>query len=154
MRANIDITHFFCLVARFQQDPKDTHVVVVKTIFRYLKGTTDYGLWYPIRSIFTLIPYTDVDWAGCVDDGKSTSGGAFFLGPWLVGQSSKKQDSLSLSTIEAKYIVGATSCTQLLWMNQTLKDIGILFDEPISIFCDNTSAINISKNRELHSRMT
>eukprot|EP00249_Psilotum_nudum_P000684 c12775_g1_i1 orf=90-335(+) len=81
------------MVARFQATPKESHVVAVKRIFRYLKGTLDYGLWYPKGKDFTLIAYSDADWAGCVDDRKSTSGGAFFLRDNLVAWHSKKQDS-------------------------------------------------------------
>jgi hypothetical protein len=68
------------LVGRFQDAPKETHVQEVKRIFRYLKGTLDFGLWYPTGKYFTLTTYTDADWEGSVDDRKSTSGGAFFLG--------------------------------------------------------------------------
>lgn len=62
------------MVARFQSAPKETHVVAVKRIFLYLRGTMGYGLWYPKGKDFTLIAYSDADWwAGCVDDRKSTS---------------------------------------------------------------------------------
>jgi hypothetical protein len=57
-----------------------------------------------------------------------------------------------LSTTEAKYIAATTCCTQVLWMKQTLQDIQVEYDEPISIFCDNTSAISISKNPVMHSK--
>jgi len=60
------------------------HVSAVKRIFRYLKGTMEYGLWYPKGEDFTLVAYSDAYWAGCVDDRKSTSGGAFFLGDNLM----------------------------------------------------------------------
>ena len=70
----------------------------------------------------------------------------------MVSWLNKKQDSVSLSTVEAEYIA-ATSCyTQVLWMKQTLKDIKVLYDELIPILCDNTSVINISKNLVMHSR--
>jgi hypothetical protein len=72
------------LVGRFQVAPKETHVHVVKIIFRYLKGTLDLCLWYPMSKDFTLKNYTDADWVGSVDDIKSTSGGAFFLENILV----------------------------------------------------------------------
>jgi hypothetical protein len=65
---------------------------------------------------------------------------------------SKKQSSVSLSTAEAEYIVVATCCTQVLWMKQTLTDIQVEYYEPISIYCDNTSAISISKNPVMHSK--
>lgn len=67
------------IVSRFQADPKETHYATVKRIFKYLKGTPNFGLWYDRSSDFTLCAYTDVDWVGNMDDRKSTSGGAFFL---------------------------------------------------------------------------
>jgi hypothetical protein len=70
-----------------------------------------YGLWYPRNQSLQLTAYSDADWANCVDERKSTSGGAFFLGNSLVAWLSKKQGSISLSTTEAEYIVVATCCT-------------------------------------------
>jgi len=96
-------------VAQYQAAPKATHVSTIKRIFRYLKDTMEYGIWYPKGEYFTLVAYSDVDWARCVDDRKSTNGGAFFLGDNLVSWHNKKQESVSLSTIEEKYMV-ATSC--------------------------------------------
>ena len=66
------------------------HYAVVKRIFRYLKGTLDFGFWYDRSSDFTLCPYTDADWVGSIDDIKSTSSGAFFLGGRLVSWIRKK----------------------------------------------------------------
>ena len=65
---------------------------------------------------FELIGFSDADWAGSLDDRKSTSGNAFYLGKRLVAWSSKKQSSISLSTTEAEYISAADCYTQLLWM--------------------------------------
>ena len=65
---------------------------------------------------------------------------------------SKKQNSISLSTIEAEYVAATKCCTQVEWMKQTLKDIKIIFKEPIAIHCDNTSAISLSKNPVQHSK--
>jgi hypothetical protein len=139
-------------VAQFQAAPKESHVLAVKRIFRYLKGTEEFGLWYPKGKYLSLIAYTDADWAGCIDDRRSTSGAAFYLGECLVSWLSKKQSSVSLSTAEVEYIVAATCCTQVLWMKQTLTDIQVEYDEPIPIYCDNTSAISISKNPVMHSK--
>lgn len=77
-------------VARFQATPKETHVLAVKRIFRYLKGTIEFGLWYPKGNKLTLVAYTDADWEGNIDDIKSTSGATFYLGDCLVSWSSKK----------------------------------------------------------------
>jgi hypothetical protein len=147
-----DIMQAVGMVERFQSSPKESHVMVVKRIFRYLKGTSDFGLWYPRNKGFELISYTDVDWAGSVDEKKSTSGNAFFLGECLVSWSSRKQSSISLSTTEAEYIAVVECCTQILWMIQTLEDIKIECNQLIPIYCDNTSAINISKNPVMHAK--
>jgi hypothetical protein len=87
-----------------------------------------------------------------VDERKSTSGGAFFLGDSLVAWIRKKHGSISLSTIEVEYIATATCCTQILWMIQTLTDLKVTYTDPISLHCDNTSAIIVSKNLVLHSK--
>ena len=117
-----------------------------------MKEIMTYGLWYPRNQSLQLTAYSDADWANCVDERKSTSGGAFFLDDSLVSWLSKKQGSISLSTIEAEYIAATTCCTQVLWMIQTLADLEVKYIAPISIHCDNTSAISVSKNPILHSK--
>jgi hypothetical protein len=102
--------------------------------------------------IFNYQSYSDADWANCVDERKSMSGGAFFLGDSLVSWLSKKQGSISLSTTEDEYIAAATCCTQLFWMIQTLAYLEVNYTAPIPIHCDNTSAISVSKNLVFHSK--
>ncbi|KAK6161993.1 hypothetical protein DH2020_001834 [Rehmannia glutinosa] len=68
-----DILHVVCLCARFQSNPKESHMSAVKRIFRYLKGTIQYGLFYPKNENFSLKGYSDSDYAGNIDDRKSTS---------------------------------------------------------------------------------
>jgi hypothetical protein len=147
-----DIMQVVGMVGHYQSTPKESHLVAVTRIFKYLKGTMTYGLWYPRNQNFQLTAYSDADWANCVDERKNTSGGAFFLGDSLVAWLSKKQGSISLSTIEAKYIVAATCCTLILWMIQTLADLKVTYTDPIPLHYDNTSAISLSKNPILHSK--
>ena len=106
-------------------------MLAVKRILRYLKGTTNYGLWYPKGNNLDLYDFTDADWVGCVDDRKSTSGATFYLGGCLVSWSSKKQSTISLSTAEAEYIGAANCCTQVLWMKEMLADIHVNYDDHI-----------------------
>jgi hypothetical protein len=70
----------------------------------------------------SLCGYSEVDFAGCLLERKSTSGTCQFLGTSLVSWSSRKQSSVALSTIEVKYIAAATCCSQLIWMMSTLRD--------------------------------
>ena len=111
-----------------------------------------YGIWYNRKQNLQLTTYSDVDWANCLDEIKSTSGVAFFLGDSLVAWLSKKQGLIYLSNTEAEYIAAATYCTQVLWMIQTLEDLEVKYADPIHLHCDNTSAINVSKNLVLHSK--
>jgi hypothetical protein len=75
---------------KFQAAPKECHLRVVKIIMRYLVLTPYLGLWYPKGAHFELIGYSDVDYAGCKVDRKSTSDSYQFLGRSLVCWSSKK----------------------------------------------------------------
>ena len=76
---------------------------------------------------------------------------AQFVGPCLVTWGSRKQQSIALSTTEAEYIAAAACCAQLLWLKQQLEDFQIKLPV-MEIKCDNTSAINVSKNPVHHSR--
>ena len=82
--SRLDIMLAVGLVERYQATPKQNHSPAIKRIFIYLQGTLHYGLWYRKGKCFTLITYIDADWSSCVDDMKSTSGGAFYLGEILV----------------------------------------------------------------------
>ena len=83
------------MVTRFSTNPKENHMMAIKRIMRYLKGTEDYGLRDKIGGNLDLKVFTDADWAGSIDDRKITSGGAFFLGKRLVSWTSKKQNCTS-----------------------------------------------------------
>ena len=125
-------------------------MIASKRIIKYVKTTIDFGVWYNKDTNAVLAGYSDSDWAGNADDRKSTSGGCFYMGKNLVSWMSKKQNSISLSTVEAEYIVASSCCNQLLWMQKLLHDYGIC-QEHLTIYCDNTSGINISKNPIQHS---
>ncbi|GJU48680.1 hypothetical protein Tco_1218235 [Tanacetum coccineum] len=105
-----------CLYARFQEDPKTSHLEAVKRIFRYVKGTTHLGLWYPKGSGIGTIVYADSDHAGDYVDQKSTSGICTFMGCCLTSWFSKKQTALAISTTEAEYVSATKACQQALWM--------------------------------------
>ncbi|GJU61753.1 putative reverse transcriptase domain-containing protein [Tanacetum coccineum] len=93
-----------CLCARFQEAPKTSHLDAVKRIFRYIKGTTHLGLWYPKGTGVETIVYADSDHAGDYVDRKSISGVCTFIGCCLTSWFSKKQTALEISTTEAEYV--------------------------------------------------
>jgi hypothetical protein len=102
-----DIMLSVCMWARFQANPKECHLMVVKRIFRYLVHTPNLGLWYPKGFTFNLLGYSDLDYVSYKVDRKSTSGTWQFLGRSLVSWSSKKQNYVALSTVEAEYVAAA-----------------------------------------------
>ena len=123
----------------------------MKRSLKYINSTSDYGLLYSHNTCSWLVGYYDVNWEESADDRKSTSRGCFFLGNNLISWFSKKHYSVSLSTVEAEYIAAGSSCSQPLWMKQTLKEYNVEQDV-LTLYCDNLSAINISKNPIQHSR--
>ncbi|GKE08778.1 retrovirus-related pol polyprotein from transposon TNT 1-94 [Tanacetum coccineum] len=85
-----DIMFAVCACARYQVNPKVSHLHALKMIFRYLKGQPKLCLWYPKDSPFDLVAYTDSDYAGASLDNKSTIGGCQFLGRRLISWQCKK----------------------------------------------------------------
>ncbi|KAI3682224.1 hypothetical protein L2E82_50087 [Cichorium intybus] len=140
-----------CNCARYQADPREPHLAAVKTIFRYLHGTTAYGLWYPANSGFYIQAYSDSDLGGCSIDRKSTSGGCQFLDGKLISWQSKKQTWVSISTAEAEYVAAAACTSQIIWIQSQLKDYAINMRK-IPLFCDSQSVIRICHNPVQHSK--
>ncbi|GKD68073.1 retrovirus-related pol polyprotein from transposon TNT 1-94 [Tanacetum coccineum] len=110
-----DIMFSVCLCAHFQDDPKTSHLEAVKRIFRYIKGTIFFGLWYPKRTGVETIVYAESNHAGDYVDHKSTS---------------------------AEYVSTGKACQQALWMKQALVDYDIKLDD-IPVLCDNKGAIDL-----------
>ncbi|KAL0536574.1 hypothetical protein IC582_025523 [Cucumis melo] len=107
-----DIAYVVGICARYQADPRITHLETVKRILKYVHGTSDFGMMYSYDNTPTLVGYCDADWAGSVNGRKSTSGGCFFLGNNLISWLSKKENCVSLSTAEAEYIAAGSGCTK------------------------------------------
>ncbi|GJU70491.1 putative ribonuclease H-like domain-containing protein [Tanacetum coccineum] len=119
-----DIMFAVCACARYQVNPKVSHLHAVKRIFRYLKGQPKLGLWYPKDSPFDLVAYTDSDYARASLDRKSTTGGCQFLGSRLISWQCKKQTVVANSTTEAEYVAASSCCGQVLWIQNQLLDYG------------------------------
>ncbi|PNX87561.1 copia-type polyprotein, partial [Trifolium pratense] len=105
-----DLAYSVCLVTRFMDRPTELHVTAVKRIMRYLKGTLTDGIMYSHNTDeANLLGWSDSDYAGDLDDKKSTSGYVFMLETGAISWSSKKQPIVTLSTTEAEY-VAASQC--------------------------------------------
>ncbi|GJS74204.1 retrovirus-related pol polyprotein from transposon TNT 1-94 [Tanacetum coccineum] len=151
MASRPNIMFSVCLCTRFQEAPETSHLEAVKRIFRYIKGTTNLGLWYPKGTGIETVVYAESDHAGDYVDQKSTSGICTFVGCCLTAWFSKKQTDLAISTTEAEYVSAEKACQQALWMKQALIDYDVRLDN-VPIMCDNKGAIDLSKNPMQHSR--
>ncbi|GJX94500.1 hypothetical protein Tco_0349086 [Tanacetum coccineum] len=146
-----DIMFSVCLCARFQENPKTTHLEAVNRIFRYIRGTSHLGLWYPKGTGIETVVYVNSDHASNYIDRKSTSGVCTFMGCCLTSWFAKKQTTLSIFTTEAECVSAGKACQQALWMKQALIDYGIRLDN-VPIMWENKVVIDLSKNPVQHSR--
>ena len=101
---------------------------------------------------FKLIGYSDNDNGGNIDDKKNTFGQTFHLSTGVVSWALKRQSIVTLSSTEAEYVAAASTTWQDVWMRRILKDLSQNQQEPTTIFCDNSSAIVLSKNHAFHKR--
>ena len=148
-----DIMYAVSLISRYMESPTETHLLAAKRILRYLQGTKDFGLLYKTSEKSSkLVGFTDSDYAGDQDDRRSTSGYVFMLGTGAVSWSSKKQPIVTLSTTEAEFVAATTCACQAIWLRKILTELQVKQEGAITIFCDNSSAIKLSKNPVLHGR--
>eukprot|EP00253_Pinus_taeda_P002408 PITA_02408 len=149
-----NISFAVSMVSRFMAKPKELHWKVVKRILRYLRGTVGYGLVYRSIEDFRLIGYADSDWAGCMDDRKSTLGYSFSMGSATVAWSTNKQSTISLLTTEAEYkaVATATTTCEAIWLRRILEDLHEQQEQPTQLTCDNQSAIQMTKNPVFHNK--
>ena len=150
-----DITFAVSKVAKFCSDPDKCHWIAVKRILRYLNGTRDLGLLYAVSvEGQECFGYSDSDWAGDLDDRKSTSGYIFMLCGAGISWRSKKQASVALSTAEAEYIALSGAVQEAIWLRQLTLELssGDVPKGATVIHEDNQSAISLAKNPQFHGR--
>nr|XP_016442732.1 PREDICTED: uncharacterized mitochondrial protein AtMg00810-like [Nicotiana tabacum] len=117
---------------------------------RYLKGTSDFVLFFSNSSDLSLKVYWDSDWTSCVDSRRSVAGFCVFLGDYLVSWKSKKRHVVSLSSAEAEYMAMSKAATKVTWLSRLMADFGISSSSPIPLYCDNEEALHIARNPFFH----
>ncbi|XP_026432292.1 uncharacterized protein LOC113329655 [Papaver somniferum] len=125
-----DITYAVNLVCQYMQHPTTTHLIASKRILRYIKGTLDFGLKFTRGSSF-LLGFSDADWAGSIDDRRSTRGYCVFLGSNIISWSSKKQTTVARSSTEAEYRTLAHSAAEMVWICYLLNDLHFPISESL-----------------------
>ena len=123
MRTRPDIAYAVCSVAKYTSNPSEEHWTAVKHILRYLAGTAQHGLLFTSDSSIDCCGYSDADWAGDLDDRKSTSGYIFQVGKSTVSWKCRKQGCVALSTAESEYMALSLAAQEAIWMRQLLSEL-------------------------------
>jgi hypothetical protein len=152
MGTRFDISYAVQHLSQFSSNPSQTHWTAVKRVFRYIKGTADYRLTLGgISSDSRLEGYSDADWAADLADRRSISGFVFTLGG-PISWSSKKQATVSLSSMEAEYMAMTHATREAIWLRALLTEIGVPQHAPTVLHVDNQAALAFSQNRDFHMR--
>jgi histone deacetylase 1/2 len=147
-----DISFAVNKVCQFLSQPTEVHWEAVKRILRYVKGTINTGLQFRRSPSTGISVFTDADWAGYVDDRRSTGGFAIFVGPNLISWSSKKQPTVSRSSTEAEYKALANGTAEAMWVESLLKELGVKQQRSPILWCDNLGATYLTANPVFHAR--
>jgi len=133
--------------------PTEEHWKLVKRILRYLSGTSNIGLLMHHQSPAHLHAFLDADWGGNKDDFSSTSAYILYLGRNPVSWSSKKQQTIARSLMEAEYHYVADTTLEISWVCSLLNELQYSVNQVPVIYCDNIGATQLSSNPVFHSRM-
>ena len=110
-----------------------------------MKRTSDYSLAYSSGIVSPLVGYADADWAGDINDRRSTSGYLFMMSGAAVSWKSQKQTCTALSTSEAECVALAGAAKEVTWIQQLLEDLYERQCDLTVIYEDNQSAIHIAQ---------
>ena len=148
-----DLTFCVSYLSRFMDKPSSEHLAAAKRILRYLKGTVNFGVLYKKGDRnMKITGFSDSDFAGDINDRKSTSGQIFFLGGLPITWNSVKQRVVALSTCEAEYIAASSATCQGLWISRLIKELVSVEENLVRILVDNKSALELTRNPVHHSR--
>lgn len=148
-----DIAYIVGVLSRYVEKPTTVHWQAVKRIFKYLKGSTNHGLSFPLNSFSTqLTMYCDSDWAGDIDTRRSTTGWVGILNGSAVCWSSRKQSVTATSTTEAEFIALCSATKTVKWLRKLSLDMGVHQVGPTPLWCDNQQAISLVKKPEASKR--
>ena len=133
--------------------PSNSHWGALKRLLRYLKGTISHGLLLSNTCDMVIKAFSDVDWASCPDDRRSTTGYVVYLGNNPISWSSKKQHTIARSSTELEFGAIAAAVAKVTWIQSMCLELGLFIKPSPTLFCDNIGALYLTTNPVFHSRM-
>ena len=148
----VDIAFAVIKLARYASNPNKTHFTALKRVFKYLKGTKDYGITYYKNNNHFISGYCDADYAGDIVSAKSTTGYLILLAGGIISWKSKLQSIIAQSTTEAEYIAINAVIKEAVYIKALLEELGYYKQNKFPIYTDNNGALLLAKNPIFHER--
>ena len=136
-----DIYHAVHILSQFVGAPTSVHYAHLLRVLRYLRGTPSRSLFCSRQSSLQLQAYSDATWASSPDDRHSVTGYCLFLGSSLVVWKTKKQTTVTRSSVEAELRTLASTVQEVIWLRWLLQDLGVPVTSPTPLHCDSTGAL-------------
>lgn len=135
-------------------NPDQSHRKAVKKVLRYLQGTKDLILTYRRTDTLEVVGFNDSNYAGYVDDKKSTSGYIFMMEGGTVSWKNVKQTLTTSSTMEVEYVVCYEATCHAMWLRNFISALGVMdsISRPLKLYCDNSTTLSFSRNTRSTSR--
>jgi hypothetical protein len=149
-----DISFATGYVARYASNPNRAHMDAVDRIFAYLNSDRSRGIKYSKKEGLQLRGFVDSDFAGCEDSRRSTTGWVFTLAGGPISWSSRRQQTVAQSTMDAEYIAAAEAAKEAVWIRNFVNDLRIpgYHIESVPLYIDSNSALKLTRNPEFHSK--
>ncbi|XP_071729208.1 uncharacterized mitochondrial protein AtMg00810-like [Rutidosis leptorrhynchoides] len=139
-------------LSQFMQNPQQIHLDGVYHLLKYLKGTSGQRILLNGSNKLSLHAYSNSDWASCPIPRRSVTGYVILFGGSPISWKSKKNTTISHSSYEHEYRAMAHAAAELTWLIRLFEELGVTDLKPVTLHCDNQSALHIAKNPIFHER--
>lgn len=139
-------------ICQRMHSPTVSDFTLLKRILRYVKGTLSMGIGISAKADSTLVCYSDSDWAGCSEIRRSTGGFCTMLGSNVISWSAKRHETVSKSSTEAEYRTMSLAASEIVWLQNLLRVMGLQQQRMPLLLCDNLSAVCLTANPMFHKR--